>query len=195
MLPVVVPLAAATFAVLLWFLHRAGRLTAPRASVALAICVYVAGVVANTVFPVFLDKPVSAAPWSAHLALVPFAGYEVADAVTNIVVFVPFGFLVPLLAPRASWWRCVAAAAGFSLTIELLQLTNAHLLGGGHIADVDDFIFNVVGGALGFGLFAAVSRVPAADALIDRFRWHEDHPSPSVPSQAGSGTATLAGRS
>jgi glycopeptide antibiotics resistance protein len=172
-LPVVVPLAAAVFAGLMWSLIRSGRFSVPRSAVALALGVYVAGIVANTVFPVFLDKPVSSAPWGSHLAVVPFAGYEVADAVMNVLVFVPVGVLVPLLAPRASWRRAVAAAAVLSLTIEVTQLVTAHLLGAGHIADVNDLIFNITGGAVGFAVFSALVKVPSVSAVVDRFRWRE----------------------
>lgn len=172
-LPVVVPLAAAVLAGLMWSLIRSGRFSVPRAAVALALCVYVAGIVANTVFPVFLNKPVSSAPWGSHLAVVPFVDYEVADAVMNVLVFVPVGVLVPLLAPRASWRRAVAAAAVLSLTIEVTQLVTAHLLGGGHIADVNDLIFNITGGAVGFAVFSALVKIPSVSAVVDQFRWHE----------------------
>ncbi|MFE4464273.1 VanZ family protein [Oerskovia sp. NPDC056781] len=172
-LPVVVPLAAAVLAGLTWSLIRSGRFSVPRATVALALCVYVAGIVANTVFPIFLDKPVSSAPWGSHLALVPFADYEVADAVMNVLVFVPVGVLVPLLLARASWRNVVAAAALLSLTIEVTQYVTAHLLGGGHIADVNDLIFNIAGGVVGFALFSALVKVPSVSAVVDRFRWHE----------------------
>ena len=172
-LPVVVPLAAAVLAGLMWSLIRSGRFSVPRAAVALALCVYVAGIVANTVFPIFLDKPVSSTPWGSHLAVVPFADYELADALMNVLVFVPVGVLVPLLKPRASWGRAVAAAAVLSLTIEVTQLVTAHLLGGGHIADVNDLIFNVTGGAVGFALFSVLVKVPFFGAVADRFRWHE----------------------
>lgn len=203
-LPVVIPLGAVILAVLVWRSSRAGRLTLPRAAVALALAVYAAGVVANTVFPVFLDKPVSSAPWSAHLALVPFVDYEVADAATNVLVFVPLGVLVPLILTRVSWWRVVVAAAAFSLAIELTQLVTAHLLGGGHVADVDDLIFNVVGGVLGFALYTWLSRVPALAALLDRFRWSrppEAQPSrrartkSTIPSAAASTSARQSSKS
>lgn len=170
-LPVVVPLAAAIFVALLWQLHRRDRLSAPRAVVAFVLCVYAAGVVANTVFPIFLDMPTSAGPWSAHLEVVPLAGYEVADAVMNILVFVPLGVLVSLIVGSTPWWRALAVAAALSLAIEVTQLVTAHLLGGGHIADLNDLVFNVVGAALGVGLLALLSRVPGAAALVDRFRW------------------------
>ncbi len=170
-LPVVVPVGAAVFAILLWSLHRRERLTGQRAAVALAVCVYVAGVLANTIFPIFLDKPSVDQPWDAYLNLVPLAGYEVADAVMNILVFVPLGLLVPLFLPRARWWSLLGLGAAFSLLIEVVQYGTAHLLGGGHVADVNDLLFNVVGTALGLALLGAASRLPAAGAIIDRFRW------------------------
>ena len=171
-LPVVVPLAAAVLTGLMWSLLRSGRFSVPRAAVALALCVYAAGIVANTIFPIFLDKPVSTSSWGSHLAVVPFADYEIADAVMNVLVFVPVGILVPLLTSRASWRRVVAAAAVLSLTIEVTQLVTAHLLGGGHIADVNDLIFNITGGAVGFALFSVLLRGRSFSAFVDRFRWH-----------------------
>ncbi len=186
-LPVVIPLGAVVLALLLWRLHRTDRLTVPRAAVALALAVYAAGVVANTVFPIFLDKPVTSAPWDAHLVLVPLVDYEVADALTNVLVFVPLGMLVPLLLTRTSWWRVVLAAAAFSLAIEVTQYVTAHLLGGGHIADASDLLFNVVGGVLGLALFTVLSHVPALDAFFDRFRWS------AVPRPGGSRGSRLDG--
>jgi glycopeptide antibiotics resistance protein len=170
-LPVVVPLAVAAMAVFVWHLQRHGLLSLPRAAVALALCVYVAGVLANTLFPIYLDKPSRSAPWHAYVVVTPLVGYEVADAVMNICVFVPLGVLLALALPRWSWWRVLTAAAVFSLGIELSQYVTARLLGGGHIADVNDFVFNVVGAALGCALLAALTPVPPAARLIDRFRW------------------------
>lgn len=171
-LPLVVPLAAAVFLALLWHLRRRGMLSAPRAAVAFALCFYVAGVVANTVFPIYLDMPSrSGSPWHSSLYLEPFENYEAADAVMNIVVFVPVGMIVPLLLARTSLWRVVAVAAALSLTIEATQLLTARLLGGGHVADVNDLMFNVLGGLLGCVLFEALSRVPGLGVALDRFRW------------------------
>ncbi|MQA32259.1 VanZ family protein [Modestobacter roseus] len=175
-IPVVVPSAAVLFVALLWHLHRRDRLTVPRAAVALVLCGYLAGIVANTVFPVFLDKPVADGSWATSFNLVPLAGYEVADALVNVLVLVPVGVLVPLLRDTASWWQAVAAGAGLSLAIELTQLLTDHFLSGGHIADVNDLVFNVLGAALGAGLFRALSRVPRVAALVDRVRWRGTRP-------------------
>jgi len=170
-LPVVVPLAVLVVAVLLVLLARRGRFSAPRAAVAVALGVYTAGIVANTVFPIFLDKPARDGGWIQHLALVPLAGYQVDDAMINVAVFVPLGMLVPLLTVRPSLRRTVLVAASISLGIEATQYVTAHALGGGHLADVNDLVFNVIGGAVGHGVLAALVRVPRVAALVDRFRW------------------------
>jgi hypothetical protein len=170
-LPVVVPLGAVVALLLGWRLHHRGLFSLPRAAVAVALGVYAAGILANTVFPIFLDKPSRDAEWDTYLALTPIAGYGVADAVTNVVVFTPLGILVALLLARPTWWRVVGVAAAVSLAIEVTQYVTALTLGGGHIADVNDLLFNVVGGALGAGILALVSRVPALARLVDRFRW------------------------
>lgn len=193
-LSVVVPLAAATVALLLWSLHRRARLSPPRAAVALLLGVYVAGIVANTVFPVFLDKPVSAAAWTDQVVLVPFADDELGDAVTNVLVFVPLGVLLALILRRSSWWRPLLVAAGVSLGIEVVQLLTTHLLGSGHVADVNDLLSNVVGGALGVALLAVVGRVPWVGRLADRFRWDARPAGTATAAQGRRGPSASDGR-
>lgn len=170
-LPVVVPLGVVVFGASASVLWRRRRLSVPRLAVAAALAVYVAGVVANTVFPVFLAMPRSSGPEPLPVALVPFADYEVADAVTNVLVFVPLGLLIPLLLAGPRTWRVVVVASAVSLGIELTQLVTAVFIGGGHIADVNDWLWNSVGGAVGALLFALAVRVPALARLADRFRW------------------------
>jgi glycopeptide antibiotics resistance protein len=169
-LPVVVPLGLVLFALLLWRLHARRLLSLPRSAVAGALAVYAAGVMANTVFPIFLRAP-DRGPWSPGLALIPFYDYEVADAVMNTLVFLPLGMLIPLLLSRPTWWRVLAVAVAVSLTIEVTQLAAQGLFGGGHIADVNDVLFNIAGGALGYALFRFLRRVPGFAGFIDRFRW------------------------
>ncbi|MDF1703706.1 MAG: VanZ family protein [Aeromicrobium sp.] len=168
-LPVVIPLAVASLVAMLWHLRRRAMLTVPRAAVAVVLCVYVAGVVANTVFPVYLDKPGGPGHWAVYL--LPFADYGLGDAVTNVVVFLPVGVLVTLLLPRASWWGIVGIATAFSLLIEGTQLVTARFLAGGHVADVNDLIFNVVGAVLGLGVYCGLVRISPIAAVVERFRW------------------------
>lgn len=170
-LPVVVPTAVAAMALMVWHLHRRDLLSWPRAAVALALCVYVAGIIANTLFPIYLDKPSSSAPWNAYINLRPLVDYELADAVTNICVFLPLGVLLAFALPGWRWWRVLSLAAVFSWGIEMSQHVTAHLLGGGHIADINDFAFNVVGAALGCGLLLVLTSLPFADRFVEPFRW------------------------
>lgn len=156
LLPVLVPSAALVGACLLLVLHRRRQLTPARALLALAACVYGAGIVANTVFPIYLGKPASTTSWTTKVDLVPLVGYEPVDAVTNVVVFLPLGVVLAVLVGRSAPWRVVVVATAMSLGIELTQLLTAVTLGGGHVADVDDLLCNVLGACLGLGLVLAL---------------------------------------
>jgi glycopeptide antibiotics resistance protein len=72
----------------------------------------------------------------------------------NILLFVPFGFLLPVIWRKAKHLTIVAVSAGFlSLLFELYQFfTNTGQL------DVDDIILNLMGGITGFLLFSFGSR-------------------------------------
>ncbi|KTR86184.1 antibiotic resistance protein VanZ [Leucobacter chromiiresistens] len=173
MLPIVIPLGIVTFLVLLRVLRSRGRITLARASVAAALAIYAGGVLANTVFPILLrDGPgFHDGPRPIPLYLVPFVDYEFQDALINIAVFIPLGGLIPLLAARARWWEVLAIVAGASLAIELAQLVTARIVLGGHLADVNDWLTNILGGMIGFGLFALLTRSTRGAAFVDRFRW------------------------
>lgn len=172
-LPIVVPLGVVVFLVLLWTLRSRGRVTLARASVAAVLALYVGGVVANTVFPVFIHLGTwpDRGPRPLALWLVPFVGYGIEDALVNVAVFVPLGVLVPLLVARPNWWRVTAVVAGASLAIELTQMATAGLAFGGHIADVNDWMTNVLGGVIGYGLFVLVTRSGTVARVVQRFRW------------------------
>jgi len=170
-LPVVVPLGLVIFAVFLWRLWARRLLSIPRGALAAAVAIYAAGITANTVFPIYLDKPPRTEPWTPALALIPFVDYEVHDALINVVVFIPLGILVALVLERPVWWKVVVIALGASLAIELLQLAVQALFLGGHVADVNDLIFNVSGAAFGLGLYLLATRIPVIDRFADKFRW------------------------
>ena len=72
----------------------------------------------------------------------------------NIVVFIPFGFLLPAMWPKGEKHHPIAAVLvtiTFSTVVELLQ----YLTRSG-IADVDDVILNSIGGFVGYLLYRAV---------------------------------------
>ncbi len=65
--------------------------------------------------------------------------------ILNILLFIPFGYLIPSLFPKLRWWQVILLGLAFSLCVELLQLLTR--LG---YADVDDLINNTLGAAIGF---------------------------------------------
>lgn len=70
----------------------------------------------------------------------------------NVVMFVPLGFFLPRILPRLrKLWRTLLACAGIVTTVELIQLFT--LVGS---CDVDDLILNLVGAALGYGIFRLI---------------------------------------
>ncbi|MDA7026766.1 VanZ family protein [Bacillus sp. CLL-7-23] len=71
---------------------------------------------------------------------------RVENLVGNIVGFIPFGFILPLLSRKfISIKRVTLATCCLSLTFELLQL----IFGFGSF-DVDDLILNTLGGMIGY---------------------------------------------
>lgn len=173
MLPIVIPLGVVIFLVLIQVLRSRGRVTLARASVAAVLAIYAGGVVANTIFPIFLRIGTGFydGPRPLPLYLVPFADYGLEDALINVAVFVPLGILIPLLVSRPSWWKVVAIVAGASLAIELTQMAVARLASSGHLADINDWMTNVLGGVIGYGLFLLVTRSRTLARFVERFRW------------------------
>lgn len=69
------------------------------------------------------------------------------EQVGNILLFLPFGFMLPLLWPRLDrLWRMMGFAAVVSLSIELMQV----VMPGIHRADVNDVLLNTLGAGLGW---------------------------------------------
>lgn len=67
----------------------------------------------------------------------------------NAIMFIPFGFLLPLIWPQVAkvGWTALYGL-GFSLVIELSQLLNQRA------TDIDDLLMNTLGALIGFALFA-----------------------------------------
>jgi glycopeptide antibiotics resistance protein len=90
-----------------------------------------------------------------NIKLVPFApsggagGSAPSEVALNLVLFVPFGVYLGLLAPSWAWWQRLAAIAGTSLAFEVTQ----YVLAIGR-SDISDVMTNTAGGLLGLGLLA-----------------------------------------
>lgn len=75
----------------------------------------------------------------------------------NVVMFLPFGVLLPLISKKNRFWRCVLYSLLFSLFIELLQYLIGLQIGYRYRnVDVDDLLLNTLGGGLGALLLSLV---------------------------------------
>jgi glycopeptide antibiotics resistance protein len=100
--------------------------------------------------------------------LVPFApsgdagASSPAEVAANVLLFVPFGLYLGLLAPRWPVRGRVAVLAGASLTLEVAQYVLA--IGA---SDVTDLVANTAGGLAGLGLLALLrSRLRERTGLV-----------------------------
>lgn len=89
---------------------------------------------------IFIPELINLVPFSNEIDIVAYA--------LNVVLFVPFGLLVPMIWQNMGKLRGVLLGAfGFTLLIEVSQLLNFRS------TDIDDVILNVLGAAVGFGLY------------------------------------------
>ncbi|MFC6648723.1 VanZ family protein [Paenibacillus rhizoplanae] len=102
-------------------------------------------------------------PKEHHLNVIPFIALGdsegmsedkmIVQAVANIIMFIPYGFFLPMVFTRLrSFSRTAFAVFATSFSIEFIQ----YFLGA--TADIDDIILNFVGGILGYTLYATVFR-------------------------------------
>ena len=96
--------------------------------------------------------------WNLHLfrawreAWNNFSVKNWANVLLNVAMFIPMGFLLPLLGKKLrKWYVTIPMSLGASLAIELLQLA----LGRG-ICDVDDLFCNTLGAVMGYFLVMTV---------------------------------------
>ena len=98
---------------------------------------------------VLLRKAYYLEKWGSALTYAGQARLAVVNLVGNIVMFVPLGFLLPKVSARQrKFWRAMATTALIILLVELAQLFSLR-----GICDVDDLILNVLGAAVGYGMY------------------------------------------
>jgi VanZ like family len=109
------------------------------------------GVLAITVLPTRIHAH-RHAPWWLVVQPVPLHVPPV-SFVLNILMFMPFGVLLPLVWPRTGTFGRIAAwSLAASTAIELTQLVLWVTLGNYRTVDVNDLIANTAGGLLGLAV-------------------------------------------
>lgn len=93
-----------------------------------------------------------------HSSNADFIRHALINLVGNVAMFVPLGFLVPCIWEKTGklGWHFLCMAMTI-VSVELLQL--AAKLG---TCDVDDLLLNLIGTAIGFGLFKLWKRKGSA---------------------------------
>ena len=77
------------------------------------------------------------------------------NVIGNTAMFIPSGIVLPVIYPKLnSFWKVLAVGALISLCIEIIQLPFSV-----RASDVDDLILNVLGVAIGYGIYAAVKHL------------------------------------
>jgi glycopeptide antibiotics resistance protein len=82
----------------------------------------------------------------------------------NVALFIPLGFLIPLVWPRRRFWSGLQIALAVSISIEVLQYLSRPW--SNRLADVNDVILNVAGAAIGLAVVSLVRWRPRARAEI-----------------------------
>jgi len=74
--------------------------------------------------------------------------------VGNIVLFMPIGFLFPIVVNRKKWYTVLACGVLFSLMIECIQLVSRR-----GCFDLDDILLNGAGVIIGYGCLKVVEAI------------------------------------
>lgn len=93
----------------------------------------------------------------------------VINIIGNIIIFIPFGFLLSLLWRGASWRKALLGTAAFSLVIELLQLLLPD-----RMTDIDDLLLNSLGGLLGFLIYKLVKAGTAEPFRVTKIKTYSN---------------------
>ena len=134
------------------------RGSARRTALRVALAAYLLAVLRITQWPELADESAlgaleAALAWAHAHGLPAAVDVVVVEAVANVVMFVPFGALVPLV---AGWrpWVVVGVAAAFSTAIELSQFAFFPE----RVATVQDVVMNTLGAAVGVAGLVLVRR-------------------------------------
>lgn len=114
----------------------------------LAFCVYGASLLKLTGI---FSMPYSLAGIKSY-NLVPFIDSTFVPVLLNFLLFLPYGFLLPLVFPSRKWtWKkLLCIGAGTSLCIEVLQFF------GGRYAEIDDVLLNTLGALSGYFIYTCI---------------------------------------
>jgi glycopeptide antibiotics resistance protein len=177
---VLIPLLIAALAVVLWRISRGRRGNWPRLALGAIVCIYAVVVVKGTFLPCPLGTTGTFGdPWRDYINLTPLQNTDFwDDMVENALLFIPVGVLLPLLTRVRAIWLTTLIGSLISLGIETGQFITDVTLHAGHVADINDWMFNTLGVLIGFLLLRLVMQIPLAVRLVDAIAWPQPTPPP-----------------
>jgi len=109
--------------------------------------------IVHSIFEIITPKGLNISP--DEINLIPF--YWITEGVLpyieNILLFIPFGFLLPCIWKKYDvLWKAALSGFTFSLVIELCQLFNRG------ITDIDDLLMNTLGALIGWVIFKLLKK-------------------------------------
>ena len=131
--------------------------------------VYISFVLYFTLMPILASLPFIFNHPYVPMHLLPFDDYlsgrgdAERQILLNVLMMVPFGFLLPVL-KKQTLWSCVLWTFLFSLGIELLQ----PLINPIRSSDITDLITNTVGGTIGYAFYRLFR--PWVEATLMKFK-------------------------
>jgi hypothetical protein len=130
--------------------------------------------------------------WRVFLHLTPLAGAEPGDLLDNVVLFLPLGVLLALLARVQSAPRVTLTGFVLSLIVETTQLVPGVTVSPGRVADVNDLLGNTIGAAVGYALFRLCGRIAPLARLNTAMTWPPPGRPPRRPCSMSSWSAAPA---
>lgn len=118
--------------------------------------IYLAGVISQTLFPIHLSLDLGFSAQPEHIETELFRYFVLRDALLNVLLTLPFGWLYPLVW-RHSWRKTILLALVFPCLIESLQLLILFLTPNyPRVVDISDVLFNFLGVMLGYIMYRLI---------------------------------------
>lgn len=126
------------------------------------IYVYISFVLYFTLMPIICSIPnLFDRTYGYAVNLIPFVdvinrrGNFIRQIILNVIMTIPFGFLLPVANKNINLIKTVLLTMSFSICIEFLQLFSITF----RATDITDVITNTAGGLIGYLIYAAVRNI------------------------------------
>ena len=117
------------------------------------------------------DRTIYLKPFGSFMQMTKWHGimYALGQGCGNIVLFIPIGFFLPMVS-RIKPWLVIFICTQLSLFIEICQY--AFRIG---VSDIDDLIFNTLGGIFGVILFIISKKALKRYEKRQKHKKHKKH--------------------